>query len=269
MEFTLFPIWFLTVAAFITGCGLGSFFNVVIYRMPRGESLMWPGSHCPACSGKIAFYDNVPVLSWLLLSGKCRKCKAAISVQYPLVELLTGALTAAGFYILYSYCQTIPLSIKAGILYLVLVSVPIIIIDIRHYLIPDALVLPGILLGIGLSFLEGAITPLQSLYGGLGAGFVLWLLGWVTSMIYHKEALGFGDIKLIAMGGSLFGLPAGALGLMFASLIGCLVYIPLMLLAKHKRESYIPFGPFICAGLLISSIWGQRLLDLYISLVLA
>jgi leader peptidase (prepilin peptidase)/N-methyltransferase len=214
----------------VLGLMAGSFFNVVIYRMPRGESVVWPPSKCQSCGYRIPFYFNVPVLSWLVLRGKCKSCGAPISAQYPLVEALTG-LVAAGLAAFFAYAYAdADLGFRIGFAYLVLTSIPIFVIDFRHFLIPDLLTYPGILLGLALSFLSGGIEPRQSLIGAVGAGALLWLLGFLASLAFKKEAMGLGDVKLVAMTGALFGIKTALFGLVFASILGCLVGVPMLLL---------------------------------------
>ena len=176
---TLFPPlspWAGTVLGALLGLMVGSFFNVVIYRMPRGQSVVWPPSRCTSCGYQIKFYQNIPVLSWLLLRGKCKSCGAGISAEYPIVEASTGILSALVFTWLFRGGLDSSLDFKIAIVYLVLASLPIFIIDFRHYLIPDALTLPGIALGLGLGFLPGGQTPVESLMGASLAGLFLWLI---------------------------------------------------------------------------------------------
>lgn len=266
-EFFPFPPLFGTILAGIFGLMAGSFFNVVIYRMPRGESVVWPPSRCMTCGYRIPAYLNVPVLAWLVLRGKCKSCGTAISAQYPLIEALTGAL-AAGTAAFFLYRGTeYPLDFQIGVAWLVLASVPIFVIDFRHYLIPDLMTYPGILLGIGLSFIPGGLTPQQSLIGAAGAGGFLWLIGFAASLLLKKEAMGLGDVKLVAMAGALFGLQVALFGLIFASVLGCLVGVPMMLLRKLNESRHIPFGPYICVGTLAAAFYAEQALAWYLGLI--
>ena len=140
---------------------------------------------------------------------------------------------------------------------------PIFIIDFRHFLIPDVLTYPGMLLGLGLSFLPGGQTPLESVAGGVGAGLFLWLVGFSASLLLKKEAMGLGDVKLIAMAGALFGLQTALVGLIFASVLGCLVGLPMLLLRRLNEHRHIPFGPYICLGVMGAAFFGEALLDWY------
>ncbi len=261
------PPLFIIVVATLFGLLAGSFFNVVIYRMPRGESVVWPPSRCMNCGYRIPFYLNVPVLAWVVLRGKCKSCASPISAQYPLIEALTGAL--AGLCAAYFSIPgaDLPLGFKLGFTYLVLASVPIFVIDFRHFLIPDLLTYPGILIGLGLSFIPDGITWQQSLVGAAGAGAFLWLIGFAASILLKKEAMGLGDVKLVAMAGALFGIQTALFGLIFASILGCLVGVPMMLLRKLNEQRHIPFGPYICVGTALAAFFAQDALDWYMRLL--
>jgi leader peptidase (prepilin peptidase)/N-methyltransferase len=207
------------------------------------------------------------VISWLLLRGKCKSCGVPISAQYPLVEAATGILAAViiGFFL--NQGSEFPLDFKIGLTYLALASIPIFIIDFRHFLIPDVLTYPGIILGLGLSFLSGGLTPMQSFTGAAVSGLFLWLVGFAASLLLKKEAMGLGDVKLVAMAGALFGVQIALFGLIFASVLGCVVGLPLMLLRKLNEHRHIPFGPYICVGVLIAAFYGQRAMDWYLTLL--
>lgn len=261
------PIFIFILIAGFFGLLVGSFFNVVIYRMPRGESVVWPPSRCMGCGYQIKFYQNVPVLSWILLRGKCKSCGAEISIQYPIIEAISGLISA----IVAAYFLTTgtdhDLGFKIGLAFLVMVSIPIFVIDFRHFLIPDLITYPGILLGIGLSFLPLGLTPVQSISGSLVSGLFLWLIGFAASLVFKKEAMGLGDVKLLAMAGALFGAPTALFGLIFASLLGSVIGIPLMFLRKLNEHRHIPFGPYICIGVLVSAFYGQQAIDWYMGLL--
>jgi leader peptidase (prepilin peptidase)/N-methyltransferase len=261
------PPLFGTIVAGLFGLMAGSFFNVVIYRMPRGESVVWPPSRCMNCGYRIPFYLNVPVLAWLLLRGKCKSCATPLSVQYPLIEALTGALAAsvAAFFLYRN--DGYALDFQIGMAWLVLASVPIFVIDFRHFLIPDLMTYPGILLGLGLSFLPGGLTPQQSFTGAAGAGLFLWLIGFAASLLLKKEAMGLGDVKLVAMSGALFGIQTALFGLIFASVLGCLVGVPMMIMRKLNESRHIPFGPYICVGTVFAAFFGQEALAWYLRLI--
>jgi leader peptidase (prepilin peptidase)/N-methyltransferase len=261
------PAPILIVLAGIFGLMAGSFFNVVIYRMPRGESVVWPPSKCQSCGYRIPFYLNLPVFAWIWLRGKCGSCGAPISPQYPLIEAFTGTV-AAGLAAFFAYVlPDADLGFKIGFSYLVIASIPIIVIDFRHFLIPDMLTYPGIVLGLGLSFLSGGLEPAQSLIGAVGAGGLLWLIGFAASFLLKKEAMGLGDVKLVAMTGALFGLRTALFGLIFASLLGCLVGVPMLWMRRLNESRHIPFGPYICLGTALAAFFAAPFLDWYMGLL--
>jgi leader peptidase (prepilin peptidase) / N-methyltransferase len=243
---------------FILGLVLGSFANVCIYRLPAGKSIVTPGSQCPKCGKNILWYDNIPLLSYILLRGKCRFCKAPISFRYFIVELLTGVLFLLTF-------------LKFGVspalfVYLIFVLALIIVsfIDIDTFLIPDVIVLPGILLGLIFSVLFPQIHQIQihqitrtgsflySLEGVLLGGLVLLFLGVVGKFIFKKEAMGGGDVKLLAMIGAFLGWKCVLLSLFFGSLLGTVVSLSLIVAGKKKIEEYVPFGPYLGLGAVIA-----------------
>lgn len=263
MDLAVIPPPLFLIFTGLFGLMVGSFFNVVIYRMPRGESVVWPPSRCTNCGYRIKPFQNVPVVSWVLLRGKCGNCGTGISWQYPLVEAITGLLTVlcAAYFI--GPGAGHPLDFKLGFTFLVMAAVPIFVIDFRHFLIPDVLTYPGMLLGLGLSFLPEGLTPVQSLTGGAGAGLFLWLVGFSASFLLKKEAMGFGDVKLIAMAGALFGLQTALMGLIFASVLGCIVGLPMLLFKRLNEHRHIPFGPYICLGVMGAAFFGDALLGWY------
>ncbi|MBW8887742.1 MAG: prepilin peptidase [Fibrobacteres bacterium] len=258
----------LILLAGIFGLMAGSFFNVVIYRMPRGESVVWPPSKCQSCGYRIPSYLNIPVFAWIFLGGKCKSCRAPISAQYPLIEALTGLVAAAlaGFFV-YALPDS-DLDFRIGFSYLVLASIPIFVIDFRHFLIPDMLTYPGIVLGLGISFLPGGIGLMQSLIGAAGAGGLLWFIGFAASLVLKKEAMGLGDVKLVAMTGALFGIKTALFGLIFASVLGCLVGVPMLWLRRLNESRHIPFGPYICVGTALAAFFAAPVLAWYLNLVM-
>jgi len=268
---TFFDYYF-GVISFILGTVLGSFFNVVIYRMPLEKSIVTPPSSCPNCGHMIRWYENIPVISWLVLRAKCSGCHAPISARYPIVEILTGffSLFLYAYYfhdILFTPDQKwwifIPLSIQYVTLML---FVPITVIDIEHFIIPNEFTLGGLVIGLLISFVPGGITPQMAFTGAaVGAGILI-LFGKIGELILKKEAMGWGDIKMLGWFGAMFG-PTVAVGSIFigafAGLAGSIV---LLLLKKMKRGSYLPFGPYLCIGALLALIWGKEILKLYLGL---
>jgi leader peptidase (prepilin peptidase)/N-methyltransferase len=188
-------------------------------------------------------------------------------MEYPLVEALTGLLAVLTTGGLLVYGDHLHLDFKLGFTFLVLASVPIFIIDFRHYLIPDVLTYPGMLFGLGLSFIPGGMTPVQGLLGCLGSGFFLWLVGYASSLVLKKEAMGLGDVKLIAMAGACFGLQTSLMGLIFASFLGTVVGLPMLLMRRLNEHRHIPFGPYICLGVMLAAFLGEPLLTWYMGSV--
>jgi leader peptidase (prepilin peptidase)/N-methyltransferase len=241
------------IYAGVLGASVGSFMNVCLTRLPKGESLLRPRSRCPECSGQIAWYDNVPLLSWILLRGKCRQCRTSISFQYPAVELVTAAIWI-GMALMYGPTWR---ALQGSILFSLLLTISL--IDARHYLIPDALSIGGLGAGLALSLLPGSPSFLTSVIGAaLGFG-VLLAVGLLGEWVFKKPAMGGGDIKMMAMVGAFLG-PAGAMLTIFiGALAGTLVFAPLSL--KTKRE--VPFGVFLGLGAAIAFLFGQSLVEWY------
>jgi leader peptidase (prepilin peptidase)/N-methyltransferase len=256
MEIKMFQL-FAGIIIFLIGLVIGSFSNVCIYRIPRNESLMRPGSHCPQCSKPIPFYDNIPIISYLLLKGQCRYCKQPIPPQYPIVELATGLFYLA----LYLFYGLQPIAI----VYMLLCSLLIIIsfIDLKERIIPDVLSLPFIIIGFILSFFLRHINPLDSLLGIIAGGGSLLLIAIAGSKLFKKEAMGGGDIKLAAMIGSFLGWKLILLSLFLGFFLGSIIGVIVMLTSKNKSD-IIPFGPFIALGAFISIFWGNTIIHWYL-----
>lgn len=249
-------IVFLIYAAFL-GASVGSFMNVCIARLPASESLVRPRSRCPGCGGQIAWYDNIPILSWLLLRGRCRQCRQPISIQYPAIELVT-ALLWIGMALAFGPTWR---ALQGSILFSLLLTISI--IDARHYLIPDALSLGGLGAGLALALLPGPPSILTSLLGAaLGFG-VLLAVGIAGEWVFKKPAMGGGDIKMMAMVGAFLG-PAGAMLTIFlGALAGTIIFAPISL--KTKKE--VPFGVFLGLGAAIAFLFGEALVDWYANTV--
>ncbi len=257
----LLPTWFSAAAAGVTGLVVGSFLNVVAYRLPAGKSLASPGSSCPHCAAPIRAWDNIPVLSWLVLGGRCRSCRAPISWQYPVVELMTGGLFAA-------VGARFPWSpLEVALLVFVAAGVVIAVIDIRERVIPAKLVwgagLPGLGLLVLASLTAGTPGRLGLALGGGAAAFGAFYLVWYL----RPGGIGFGDVRLAA----LLGLFVGWLGpgelfvaLFAACLTGAAVGVPLALIGGGGRRLAIPFGPFLMVGSLIGIFAGPQLVHLWL-----
>ena len=272
----------ITVTVFLVGLVVGSFLNVCIVRLPHGRSIATPPSHCPRCGAGIRFYDNIPVISFLLLRGACRKCGEPISWRYPAVELLNALV----------YVWVVHEFWLGGEAFLIMALcsslIVITFIDYDHQIIPDVITLPGMVAGLALApffmfplsgplpFHLGSLLPhtgpyltalLNSLIGLLLGGGPLFLLGWVWEKLRHVEAMGGGDIKLMGMVGSLLGWKSALLTIMFGALTGSVVGITLIVLRKHQMEKIIPFGPFLAVGAVVSAFYGSDILAWYLGLM--
>jgi leader peptidase (prepilin peptidase)/N-methyltransferase len=274
------PPMFVTIAALV-GLAVGSFLNVVIHRLPRMMEREWqaecaaargealpagprynlttPRSSCPACGHRIAALENVPVLSYLWLRGRCAACEAAIGVRYPVVEALTAALTA--------YCAWhFGFGLVAfGAMLFVWCMIALTFIDVDTQLLPDSITLP--LLWAGLLFnLRGTFADLESAVIGAVAGYlILWAVYWVFKLATGKEGMGFGDFKLLAAIGAWLGWKMLPLVILASSLVGAVVGIVLIVLARRGREVPIPFGPYLAGAGLIALLWGRELVDRYLA----
>ncbi len=251
------PSWFFYITLFILGLVLGSFYNVCIYRLPRGESIVWPGSRCPHCRHPLSLWDNLPVVSFLLLKGSCRYCQAPISYQYPLVEAVTGLATVLigwKFGLSWAFLQA-----------LILVSALLIVsfIDLSHRIIPDWISLPGIVIGLIFSWMTGSPGLWSSLIGVLVGGGALWLIAAGYEWIRGTEGMGGGDIKLLGMIGAFLGWEGVLVTIFMSSLLGSLVGLPIVIWKKDIKY-LIPFGVFLSAGAVIHLFFGKALINWYL-----
>jgi leader peptidase (prepilin peptidase)/N-methyltransferase len=246
------------ILIFILGLIVGSFSNVCICRIPRNESIIFPASHCPKCRSNISPKDNIPLLSYILLKGRCRNCKSKISIQYPIVELLTGLI----YLIIY---LTYGLSIQS-LIYIILSSALVIIafIDLNEQIVPDVISLPGIVIGFIISFFVPYISFINSSLGVLVGGGIILGIGMAGSVIFKKEAMGGGDVKLAAMIGAFLGWKYITISLFLGFFLGALAGIFLIMAKIKSREDTVPFGPFIVLGSLITLLWGEKIISWYI-----
>ncbi len=252
------PSWFYYIILIILGLVLGSFYNVCIYRLPREESIVWPGSRCPHCRHPLSVLDNLPLVSFLLLKGSCRYCQTPISYQYPLVEGMTALATVLlgwKFGFSWDFLQA-----------LLLVSALLIVsfIDLSHQIIPDWISYPGIGIGLILSWLTGSPGWRSSLIGLLVGGGLLWLLAVGYQLLAKKEGMGGGDIKLLAMIGAFLGWQGVLVTLVFGSFLGTLAGLGLILVWRKDRTYAVPFGPFLSLGAVIHLFFGSALLNWYL-----
>lgn len=251
--------WVLYSFIFATGLAVGSFLNVLIYRLPRNKGVVGGRSYCPNCNDKIAFYDNIPLISWVILGGKCRKCKKPISLRYPVVELLNGV---AWMFFFSRYSVTPEFYIYS---YLFSVLLVIFMVDLDFQIIPDYITISGMILGLGVSFLPGGLTIWQSLTGLLVGGGVLFIVAELGDRIFKKESMGGGDIKMAAMLGAFLGWQKVILIFFSSAFIGMIISIILMAFSKKLRENrVIPFGPFIAIAALLAILYGERIISFYI-----
>ena len=282
----LVPI--LAFFSFWLGACIASFLNVVIWRAPRGESIVSPPSHCPKCNSPIKWYQTIPILSWLALRGKCANCKAPISPRYIFVEALGGCLFLAAF--LWLWLPTAPLWFAVTHVVVMWIWIALMIagafIDFDHQLLPDFTTVGGMVLGVAESLVATSFnfvygdgvqastwlkfTPLFWSLGGLVFGFgLLWLVRWIGSKAFKREAMGMGDVFLMGAVGALFGPVAVLVTLILSSVFGSVVGIVLILLSKTKLGGFtpIPYGPYICMGCLAWMFYGPQLVNWYMNLI--
>ena len=245
----------LYIYALLFGLLIGSFLNVCIWRLPRHESLWSPGSHCPSCNQSVRFYDNIPVISYLILAGHCRTCRKTISWRYPLVELIN----AVGYVMLvWRYGWEWPTLIYATLFSALIV---ITFIDLDHQIIPDRITLPGMVIGLIAAYF---LLPhgFQSAVAGMLLGGGLFYLIAVLS----RGGMGGGDIKMIAMVGAFLGWQAVLLTIFVAAMVGSVVGLLLMLFRGSGRKTPVPFGPFLSLGTIIFMFYGQEIIQWYLAL---
>lgn len=250
----------LEAVVFILGLLIGSFINVCIYRVPRQESIVFPSSHCPSCAQPIRPYDNIPLLSFLFLKGRCRSCRAPISWRYPLVELIHGA---GYLFILHQFGLSF-----AALIYALFFSslMAVTFIDLSHQIVPDVITLPGMVLGLLAASTVLPPGPINSLIGLFLGGGLFYLVAVLSIALLKKEGMGGGDIKLIAMIGAFLGWKGMLLTIFLAALAGSVSGLFLVLVRGRSRAEPIPFGPFLALGAMVSLFWGPEILNWYLLL---
>ncbi len=274
------PGIFYTFVAFV-GLSVGSFLNVVIYRFPvmlendwksqcrelleiketgtePAVTLSKPASTCPHCGHKIRAWENIPLLSYIFLKGKCSDCHAHISIQYPLIELLTGVLSLAVAFKFGISWQTL----FALILTWSLVAMSV--IDIHKQILPDDITLPVLWLGLLLSIFNIYIDPVNSIIGAITGYMILWSVYQLFKLITGKEGMGYGDFKLLALFGAWFGWTFIPLIIILSSASGAVIGIAMMLFNKHERSTPIPFGPYLAIAGWIAMMWGEQIIHWYL-----
>lgn len=243
---------------FIFGICIGSFLNVCIHRIPNSKSIFFPGSLCPKCGTSIRFYDNIPVVSFLILMGKCRSCETRIPIRYPMVELISG-----GFAI--SLLLKYGLSVEWISSYTFTAALLVItFIDLDHKIIPDIITLPGIFIFLLVPFISSHITWTDSIIGTLLGGGSLLLVAMGYQLITKKEGMGGGDIKLLAMVGAFVGWKGVFFTIFLASIAGTLIGLILMLRSGKGLKLAIPFGPFLSIGAITYIHFGKSIIDWYL-----
>lgn len=283
------PPLFISVSGLL-GLLVGSFLNVVIHRLPKMMELEWrsqcaefneqlinavepisgkstpynlytPRSACPQCGHQISALENIPLLSYLILRGRCRNCGSSISMRYPIVETLTGILTTYA-----AWHFGFGLTSVAAIVF-IWALIALTFIDFDTQLLPDDITMPLLWLGIIFNMF-GAFTTLNNAVAGAIIGYlVLWSVYWLFKLITGKEGMGFGDFKLLAAIGAWLGWPLLPLVIMLSSVVGAVVGITLIIAARHGRNIPIPFGPYLAGGALIALFWGQQLTQSYLNLL--
>ncbi len=252
-------VFILLVFAFVLGAVIGSFLNVCIYRIPAGKSVISPPSHCPKCENRIRWYQNIPILSYVFLRGRCGFCGVRIPVRYAFIEALTGLVFVAVLY----YFGLRPPTVVYWLFGASLIVVTF--IDLDHQIIPDVISLPGIILGFLCSFFVPWISWTDSLFGILLGGGILFLIAWLYEIATKREGMGGGDIKLLAMLGAFLGWKAIFPIVFFASLTGTLVGVPVMIIGKTNSRLALPFGPFLTSAALVYLFWGADIIEWYLS----
>ena len=244
----------------VFGLVWGSFLNVVIYRLPRGLSLLRPPSSCPHCGKQIKFYENIPILSYLVLRGKCGSCKANISPAYPLVE----ALTPFCFLLVYMQYSLSPHFFASCLFVSALIVLGF--IDYHHQILPDEITLSGLVLALLYTFFRDDLSLTQALLGaGVGAGFLLLVYG-VYYLLRKKEGLGLGDVTMMLMIGAFLGWKQTLLTLILASIGGAIVGVFFIIFKKKDLQHALPFGTFLAPAAFVALLYGQQIIDAYLSL---
>ncbi len=260
VDLSVLPNEFFVSFFFLLGLLMGSFANVVIYRLPAGLSVVRPRSHCQECKKMVEWYDNIPVLSFLILKGRCRNCKTKFSWRYPVVELLTGLIFASLYFHL-GFCWFL---LEALIFAFSLVVVSF--IDFDHMILPDVFTLSGIVIGLAGALLNPERTFLDAVAGVMIGGGFLWAISAIYFQIRKQEGMGGGDIKLLAWIGAVLGWQAVPFVILCASLIGTIVGLIVMSRTKGGMQTAIPFGPYLALGALVFLFGGHDIAQAYIQL---
>jgi leader peptidase (prepilin peptidase)/N-methyltransferase len=248
----------LTVLALL-GLAVGSFLNVCIHRIPRAQSLVFPGSRCPGCGYELRWFDNIPVLSYAMLLGRCRKCQTRIAIRYPLVELAAMALFVLHGMVFGWTALLVPRLLFACML------VVLFAIDLEHHLLPNVITLPGIVVGL----IASAVLPpglVDALIGVLIGGGVLWVIGEAYYRFSGQEGMGGGDVKMLAMIGAFLGWKLVLMTLVLSSFAGSIIGLIVIAVKRGGMKYALPYGTFLALGALVASLVGERIVNWYVSL---
>ncbi len=254
------PRWFAILLAGVVGLVLGSFLNVCIVRWgaePK-QSVVRPRSRCPRCGTTLRARDNVPVVSWLMLRGRCHGCGLSISWMYPLVELASGLLWAGMAWRLGLTLH----ALEGAVFFSILLGIAL--TDLRNYIIPDEFTLGGLVIGLGLALAGGVPTLGRALLGAAVGFGTLWLVGWAGSALFRKEAMGGGDIKMMAMVGAFTGWMGVLLSIFLGAIIAVLIFIPILFI---RRDKLVPFGIFLALGAAVTWLAGADIIGWYRGMV--
>jgi leader peptidase (prepilin peptidase) / N-methyltransferase len=247
------------VALALLGLAVGSFLNVCIHRLPREASVVTPGSQCPSCGYVLRWFDNVPVISYVMLGGRCRQCRGPISIRYPIVELVTMGVFLVHYAVFGISVLLVPRLIFACVL------IVLFAIDLEHHLLPNVITLPGIVAGFAFSLLLPP-GPVASAVGILVGGGVLWLIGELYYRYAGQEGMGGGDVKMLAMIGAFLGWKHVIVTLVFSSITGAVIGLLVIAIKRGGMKYALPFGTFLALAALIASLYGDRIVAWYVGM---
>ena len=243
----------------LLGLAVGSFLNVVIHRVPRGGSVLSPPSQCPGCGNQLRWFDNIPLLSWFFLRGRCRTCRTAISIRYPIIELLTMVVFLLHLSI---FGWTVLMAVRVAF---ASAMVALFAIDLEHHLLPNVITLPGIAVGLILSLI---VPPgiVDSILGTILGGGVLWAIGEAYYRYAGQEGMGGGDVKMLAMVGAFLGWKLVLVTLVLSSIAGSLIGVMVIAVKRGGMKYALPYGTFLALGALAASLMGDRIVAWYLGL---
>jgi leader peptidase (prepilin peptidase) / N-methyltransferase len=243
----------------LLGLAVGSFLNVCIHRLPERTSVVSPGSRCPGCGYELRWYDNIPVVSYALLGGRCRSCRSRISIRYPIIEIITMAVFLAHYRVIGPDIILVPRLFFACLL------IVLFAIDLEHHLLPNAITLPGIVVGLLFSLL---LPPgiISAAIGTLMGGGSLWLIGEAYYRYSGQEGMGGGDVKMLAMIGAFLGWKLAIVTLVFSSIAGALIGMLVLAIRRGGLQYALPYGTFLALGALVASLYGDQIVEWYVGL---